>query len=48
MNENIYLMLGVPYTLLFIVGFMICRGVKKNDAFVQAMREHATDAHSPS
>jgi hypothetical protein len=39
MNQSIYLMLGVPYAALIIVGFMIYRGMKKNDAFVQAMCE---------
>ena len=32
MNQSIYLMIGVPYTALFIIGFMIYRGVKKNEA----------------
>ena len=31
MNQSIYIMLGVPYAALFVVGFMIYRGVKKND-----------------
>ena len=33
MNQSIYLMLGVPYTALGLVGFCIYRGVKKNDEF---------------
>lgn len=33
MNQSIYLMIGVPYSLLFGVGFMIYRGAKKNDEF---------------
>ena len=33
MNQSIYLMLGVPYLTLGVVGFMIYRGVKKNDAY---------------
>ena len=35
MNQSIYLMLGVPYATLFIAGFMIYRGVKKNAAYLQ-------------
>jgi hypothetical protein len=44
MNQSIYLMLGVPYTALFVVGFMIYRGMKKNDAF----RDDAADSDSPA
>ena len=33
MNQSIYIMLGVPYLTLGVVGFMIYRGVKKNDAY---------------
>ena len=33
MNQSIYLMLGVPYAALFILGFMIYRGVRKNDEY---------------
>lgn len=33
MNQSIYLMLGVPYTVLFVGGFLIYRGMKKNDAY---------------
>jgi hypothetical protein len=35
MNQSIYLMLGVPYAAFGIVGFMIYRGVKKNEAYLQ-------------
>ncbi len=33
MNQSIYLMLAVPYTVLGIVGFCIYRGVKQNEAY---------------
>ena len=36
MNQSIYLMLGVPYSALFVVGFFIYRGAKKNEAYMQA------------
>lgn len=33
MNQSIYLMLGVPYSVLGIVGFCIYRGVKQNEVY---------------
>jgi hypothetical protein len=33
MNESIYVMLGVPFSALFVVGFMMYRGVKQNEAY---------------
>ncbi len=33
MNESIYVMLGVPFSALFVVGFMIYRGVRQNEAY---------------
>ena len=33
-NRNIYLMLAIPYTSLAVVGFMIYRGVKKNQEYL--------------
>lgn len=33
MNQSIYLMIAVPYTSLGILGFMIYRGVKQNEAY---------------
>lgn len=39
MNQSIYIMLGVPYTALGVVGFMIYRGVRKNEAYGRALRE---------
>ena len=45
MNQSIYLMLGVPYATLFIAGFMIYRGVKKNAAYLQ---EQQTATPQPS
>jgi hypothetical protein len=32
-NNSIYVMVGVPYFSFGIVGFLIYRGMKKNDAF---------------
>ncbi len=43
MNQSIYLMLAVPYSMLGIVGFMIYRGVKKNEAFRQSLDENDPD-----
>jgi hypothetical protein len=45
-NNSIYLMVGVPYTVLGIVGFMIYRGCKKNAAFLDSMgnADAASDA----
>jgi hypothetical protein len=38
MNQSIYLMIGMPYTALFLVGFMIYRGVRRNDAHRRELR----------
>ena len=43
MNQSIYLMLGVPYGALFGVGFLIYRGVKKNEAYVQSLQQNAKE-----
>lgn len=40
MNRSIYLMVSVPYLALGLVGFLIYRGVRKNEEFLQA--DHAT------
>lgn len=32
-NQSIYLMLAVPYTLLGVFGFLVYRGLKKNEAY---------------
>src|SRR4051812_15691791 len=32
-NNSIYVMVGVPYLSFGVVGFLIYRGMKKNDAF---------------
>ena len=37
-NQSILFMLGVPYTVLGIGGFLIYRGVKKNAAFLEAVK----------
>jgi hypothetical protein len=39
MNQSIYLMLAVPYSLLAIVGFLVYRGVKKNEEYRRALDE---------
>jgi hypothetical protein len=41
MNESIYVMLGVPFSALFIVGFMIYRGAKQNEAYREEMGQRA-------
>ncbi len=38
-NNSIYLMISVPYLLFAVFGFMIYRGVKKNEAFRRAMQQ---------
>jgi hypothetical protein len=35
MNQSIYLMLGIPYTALFVAGYFIYRGMRQNDAYRQ-------------
>jgi hypothetical protein len=35
-NHSIYVMVGVPYFSLAVVGFLIYRGVKKNEQYRQA------------
>ena len=40
MNQSIYLMIGVPYSVLGIVGFLIYRGVKKNEQYRQGLAEN--------
>jgi len=39
MNESIYVMLGVPFSALFGVGFMIYRGMKMNDQFREGLQK---------
>jgi len=36
MNQSIYLMIGVPYLAFGAFGLMIYRGVKKNEAYLEA------------
>jgi hypothetical protein len=43
MNQSIYLMLAVPYASVGIVGFMIYRGVKKNEEFRRRSEEMPPD-----
>ncbi|MBX9679306.1 MAG: hypothetical protein K2X38_11135 [Gemmataceae bacterium] len=42
-NRSIMLMLIVPYVSLVGVGFLIYRGVKKNAAYLERMRQLAAD-----
>jgi len=37
-NRSIYMMIGVPYLSLMLVGFLIYRGVKKNAAYLEQQR----------
>ncbi len=41
MNESIYLMLGVPYTTLAILGFFVYRGMQKNAAFTERVESRS-------
>jgi hypothetical protein len=36
MNQNIYVMVSVPYVLLGVVGFLIYRGCRKNQEHLRA------------
>lgn len=47
MNNSIYLMLIVPYSTVFIVGFMIYRGMKKNQEYQREQMARET-ADQPS
>jgi hypothetical protein len=46
MNQSIYLMLGIPYTALAIVGFMIYRGCKKNAEYLRVLQQSSTSEPS--
>jgi hypothetical protein len=37
MNQSIYIMLAVPYTALGVVGFLIYRGMKRNDEYRKSL-----------
>lgn len=39
MNNSIYLMLAVPYSAVLVVGYMIYRGMKKNQEYLKAQQE---------
>jgi len=39
-NDSIYVMVGVPYFSLGLVTFLVYRGMKKNEAFRQSLKEH--------
>jgi hypothetical protein len=38
-NQSIYLMLAVPYTAFGVMGFLVYRGIRKNDAYRQSVTE---------
>jgi len=40
-NRSIYMMIGVPYASLGFVGFLIYRGLKKNEAYFERMKGDA-------
>jgi hypothetical protein len=42
-NNSIYIMVGVPYTCLAVLGLLVYRGTKKNDEF---RRAHGWEASS--
>ena len=42
-NTSIYVMVSMPYLLLGVFGFLIYRGVKKNEAVKRAARGPAPD-----
>jgi hypothetical protein len=46
-NKTIYFMLGVPYTALMVFGFLIWRGLVKNEAYRQALREREEQTNRP-
>jgi hypothetical protein len=35
-NHSIYVMVGVPYTCLAVIAFLVCRGMKKNEEYRRA------------
>jgi hypothetical protein len=42
-NQSIYLMVGVPYLSLTVVGFMIYRGCKLNTAYLNQAHKELRD-----
>jgi hypothetical protein len=42
-NASIYLMVGMPYTVLGVLGFLIYRGCKKNAEYLETLL-HAGEA----
>ncbi|MCS7046977.1 MAG: hypothetical protein NZO58_11520 [Gemmataceae bacterium] len=46
-NQSIYLMLTVPYVCLGVVGVMIYRGCKKNEAYRAALAQAAGAPSAP-
>ena len=47
MNQSIYLMLAIPYSALGVVGFMIYRGMKKNDEYRQGLDDKNLSSDAP-
>ncbi|HZZ80709.1 MAG TPA: hypothetical protein VFE62_19560 [Gemmataceae bacterium] len=45
-NRTIYFMLGVPYTAFMVFSFLIWRGLVKNEAYRQALRDREEQAKS--
>jgi CHASE3 domain sensor protein len=41
-NQSIYLMLAVPYTAFGVMGFLVYRGIRKNDAYRQSVTEQTS------
>ena len=48
MNQSIYLMLGVPYLAFGVVGWMIYRGMRKNDEYRRRQGETGSDDRRPA
>jgi hypothetical protein len=47
-NLSIYVMVGVPYTCLAVLGFLVYRGMKKNEAFRSAREALGESGLSPA
>ena len=46
-NNSIYFMVGVPYFSLGLFSFLIYRGMKKNEAFRQALKDQSEMRFEP-
>lgn len=47
-NNSIYLMVGMPYLLLGVFGFLVYRGLQQNARFVQARAAFPTGSDLPT